>query len=725
MGCQSSKSSYALAKTHSSTSRNTRQFPHSDPSKNSFEDSGCDGKSGESNQRLIRHITTKAVIVPDIKMFEMMDLHARNTPNEISNSVDRLVTFLMSSCTNSLNTVRIFYMWISTHIRLTSIPCVLVHGVLKGAGREPASLLRYRTRPNHVWSLVLVKDQWRFVDCACGRGLQDDPRHADAIREFYFLPDPEHLIVSHFPLGMSSELLPLTPMGDNFRKGVGRTSVQIREGLQMLATPLKFGQFCQQAAPTVVAMETRLELLSHKHAYVTVCRGELLSFRSNGGQLSNIAAVLKDRNTEKEFKESVLCTRHGLEGDFRVFVKPPHCGTFRLSIYGQVRTGGDSFHLLVDYYLRVEEVEGKDVERGETFLPFPEHFGVWGATELAPQMGFSRRIFKFDVLACRTGDLYLKLPVTGSLRLKALITSPAALNGGDRQLQKLDKRGDTVSLLGVTYRSDGCEEENNIVDKIVKKSGNRIMVKTRDECSTLTQCIDNVVHIRGRFSGRGFYALSVFAQKSEASQESRPPSPASSSFTKIADFLVSCQKASPSIARRKGVGEASGPFPKMFPVAQTYQCLLLEPLARDLTLGVTVTFRIKSPLLVKVKVENEMMLTTDAYKERKKRDKKNEANGRAHGEKEDNDYSEIDDLLDDKSCHKEDGVWCLDYTPSCPGASLCIYGYGPSEQGMPPAYSALYMFQVGYLNLDQLKMQRRIQICSDSDTEIISIMTKM
>ena len=73
----------------------------------------------------------------------------------------------------------------------------------------------------------MFQEQWRFVDCACGRGLQDDPRHADAIREFYFLPDPEHLIVTHFPLGMSSELLPLSPMGDNFRKGVGRTSVQV------------------------------------------------------------------------------------------------------------------------------------------------------------------------------------------------------------------------------------------------------------------------------------------------------------------------------------------------------------------------------------------------------------------------------------------------------------------------------------------------------------------
>ncbi|RUS70574.1 hypothetical protein EGW08_021663 [Elysia chlorotica] len=575
----------------------------------------------------------------------------------------------------------------------------------------------------------LPMDQWRFVDCACGRGLQDDPRHADAIREFYFLPDPEHLIVTHFPLGMSSELLPLSPMGDNFRKGVGRTSVQIREGLQMLTSSLKFGQFCQQATPTVVAMETGLELLSHKHAYVTVSRGELFSFRCKDGRLSNMAALLRDRDTEAEHKESVLCTRQGLSGDFRIFVKPPHCGSFRLSVYGQVRYAGESFHLLVDYYLRVEEVEGKDEERGQRFLPFPEHFGVWGANDIAIQMGFSRRIFKFDVLACRTGDLYLKLPVSGSLKLKAVITPPAAVRSRDNSLKKINKKDNIVSLLGVTYRSDGCEEESDVYGQVIstggaKKAGSRIMMKTKDECSTLTQCTENVVHIRGRFSGRGFYALSVFAQKSEPSRERKSSSPVTTStFSKIADFLVSCQRASPSISRRKGVGEACGPFPKMFPVAQTYQCLLLEPLARDLTLGVTVTFRIRSSLLSKVKVENEAMLSRETYRKRRQDNKVKRSDDK-------DDYSELDDDAevddnDDKGDGKDGDVWCLDYTPTSPGATLCIYGCGETEQGAPPAYSALYMFQVGYLNLEQLKMQRRIQICSDSDTEIISIMTKM
>ena len=508
----------------------------------------------------------------------------------------------------------------------------------------------------------------------------------------------------------------------------------------MLASPLKFGQFCQQATPTVVAIETGLELISHKHAYVTVSKGELFAFRSSDSRLSNMAAVLKDRQTETDYKESVLCTRQGLDPDFRIFVKPPHCGTFRLSVYGQIADAGESFHLMVDYYLRVEEVEGKDEEKGETFLPFPEHFGVWGANEHAPKMGFSRRIFKFDVLACRTGDLYLKLPVSGSLRMKAVITAPVVSSGGEGKRYRMDKRDDIVSLLGVTYKSDGCDEGSAgscssqvIVDNSLRTAGGKILVKTRDECSTLTQCTENVVHIRGRFSGRGFYALSVFAQKSESPQDPgfTTSSAGPAHFTKIADFLVSCQRASPSIARRKCVGEASGPFPKMFPVAQTYQCLLLEPLARDLTLGVTVTFMIKSISLVKVKVENEMMLSLEAYREKKRQEKKHKVKNKFNeterrGDDEEEDDSDIDDEGDNKNEDKEDyGVWCLDYTPRSPGATLCIYGYGRAEQGTPPAYSALYMFQVGYLNLEQLKMQRRIQICSDSDTEIISIMTKM
>ncbi|GFN88139.1 kyphoscoliosis peptidase [Plakobranchus ocellatus] len=639
---------------------------------------------------------------------------------------------------------------------LTSIPCVLIHGVLKGKGREPASLLRYRTRPNHVWNLVLVKGQWRFVDCACGRGLQDDPKHAEITREFFFLPDPRCLIITHFPLGMSSELLPLTPMGDNFRKGVGRTSVQIREGLQMLPLPLKFGQFCQQAALTVVAMEIGLELMSHKHAHVTVSKGELFSFRSAGCRLSNMAAVLRGRESEAEYKQTVLCTRHGLGGDFRVFVKPSRCGNFRLSVYGQ--TSGakeDSFHLLVDYYLKVEEVEGKDLERGETFLPFPEHFGVWGANDLAPKVGFSRRIYKFDVLACRTGDLYLKLPISGFVRTKAVI-SPAvtASKPGMKAIREpVVKKDANVSLISVHYKSsDGNEGDvAKFGDQILinggkKKAGCRLLVKSKEDCSALAQYTENVVHIRSRFPERGFYSLSLFAQKSEASTVYGSSNGAVTKFSKVADFLVSCQRASPALSRRIALGAASGPYPKIFPVAQNYQCLLLEPLARDLVLGVTVTFRIRSRLLVNVKVENEIMLPRKAYKEAKTQqikfawDKENlradddDNDDDEHGNDNESDTDNArrngtfddDDDDDDDDGSKEGEMWCLDYTPTCPGAAVCIYGCGHPEQGTS-AFSALYMFQVGYLSLEQLTRQRKLQRCTDSDTdtEIISIVTKM
>ncbi|CAL1531383.1 unnamed protein product, partial [Lymnaea stagnalis] len=395
--------------------------------------------------------------------------------------------------------------------------------------------------------------EWRFVDCAlAGAYLEEDSMSRSGVLEFFFLTDPEDFIMTHFPMSMSS--------------------LMVQEGLQMLAIPEPYSQFSCRAILSVFAQETALELTSHPMAQVSVTKCETFSFRSE--QLQNMAAVLRERTSGFKQKHCILCTRGG-KNSFRVVVKPKVKGEFKLSVSGQARNAiDDSFHLLVNYYITVITVE-------QGFVPLPEHSGAWGASPQALGCGFSDRIFRFDVLACRSGEVYIKLPTTRFVSSRSSVT--LTREGVDREVT-----------------SDGGGHDGQM---------------------TLNQYTEGVVHIRARFSERGFHRLSLLAQRYDVTDD------ASSSYTNVADFLIHSQNTSMVTAS----------FPKIFPTAQGYRCLLLEPLVGELALNEPVLIRLKSTLLTRVKVDGLSMRRESAG-------------------------------------DRDSDVWCLQYTPTCPGASVYIYG---------------------------------------------------
>ncbi|KAI8798543.1 kyphoscoliosis peptidase [Biomphalaria glabrata] len=579
------------------------------------------GSKRSSNAELfLQHITKKKQLLSLVDSFETIDLHARNAPPEVTTNIDNLLTYLMSTCSTSLNTVRTVYIWVLSHIgckispdttvdvskfsllevlsqrqgsaleinilfhymcQLLSVPCVLIHGIIKSQNDDVHSFKDNPPSPNHVWSIVLVQNEWRFVDCASGGGNMDaECQEEDHSLEMYFLTDPDVFILTHFPLCMSNQKLHHTATE---RFACQRSlSLQVQETLQMLEMPISFSDFCKAAIPTTFALNNSVELISHSSYHVTVKMGDTFEFTAP--HFVNMAAVLSDVPSGNVLKNSILATRSGHFG-YRIFVKPRHIGKYCLKIYGAKKCG--DFRSVMTYRLHAEQVDNE-------FVAMPELFGVWGASLNALQYGFTKAIFRFDILTCRSGEIYIKLPTTGFVQTKSIL------------------------MFG---------SEDNITERAPQSNQ-----------STLNQYTEGVVHIMAKLRQRGFYRLSLQAQKQESDGCEN------SAFSTVTELFIHSLKPS--------LGQAI--YPRSYPVAQSYQTLLLEPLTGELEINKTTMFRVRSMLLTKAKVEGEVMVKTSG-----------------------------------ENCHEGD-TWSLEYTPKRVGVPVYIYG----TVGLDASMHALYKFSV-------------------------------
>ena len=107
------------------------------------------------------------------------------------------------------------------------IPCVLVSGVAKGVEYRPGvTVAQYRTgsaiqqdqRYNHSWNAVFIENSWQLIDAQWGTRCLQTTADVHSIDydealiyeydDFYFMPDPSHLIYSHFPSDHRWQLMP-------------------------------------------------------------------------------------------------------------------------------------------------------------------------------------------------------------------------------------------------------------------------------------------------------------------------------------------------------------------------------------------------------------------------------------------------------------------------------------------------------------------------------------
>ncbi|XP_052081913.1 uncharacterized protein LOC127719716 isoform X2 [Mytilus californianus] len=134
---------------------------------------------------------------------------------------------------------------------IAGIPCVVIHGYLKGNTYEIGQKLDIKTHYGE-WNAVLISSQWRFVNAFWGACALGSEKAINAAQykpdENYFVPDPQHLIHTHFPE---------------------------EEKWQLLDDPITFKEWEGKAYLKERFFELELRLLSHQECEITTENGEI------------------------------------------------------------------------------------------------------------------------------------------------------------------------------------------------------------------------------------------------------------------------------------------------------------------------------------------------------------------------------------------------------------------------------------------------------------------
>ena len=71
-----------------------------------------------------------------------------------------------------------------------------IKGYAKGSEYNPGEQIE---KTNHEWNAVKINDNYFLIDPTWGAGLLEENIHIKELDDFYFLPNPKHLIYTHFP----------------------------------------------------------------------------------------------------------------------------------------------------------------------------------------------------------------------------------------------------------------------------------------------------------------------------------------------------------------------------------------------------------------------------------------------------------------------------------------------------------------------------------------------
>ncbi|ESO98836.1 hypothetical protein LOTGIDRAFT_114152, partial [Lottia gigantea] len=125
------------------------------------------------------------------------------------------------------------------------IPCMKMNGFAKGYGYTPDEPFKMKGKTSHSWNLVQVDNEWWPVDCTWGSGhVASNKKFEPFYQEFYFLPEPKHFILSHFPKKYAS--------------------IKMNQTFQLLSDPVTIDDFNKRAKVEPGALLHGIKL-SHKN----------------------------------------------------------------------------------------------------------------------------------------------------------------------------------------------------------------------------------------------------------------------------------------------------------------------------------------------------------------------------------------------------------------------------------------------------------------------------
>ena len=274
---------------------------------------------------------------------------------------------------------------VSLYYRYVGIPVKVIHGITKGYEYQVGDdLTIYQNHTLHAWNAVYIIDNWFFVDCAWGAGhLSEDRAFVRQFQEFYFLTDPENMIVDHFPY-----------MDRNI-KGSARW--------QLLESPLTINRFSERLKLEIPALEWDVRPPSDKQEHIiTVKKKAEILLQERGEIIDDYQIYFGTKTIDENLVSRTFAYKIDVR-NLKVLVHPPKEVDYILKIYGKRSADRQGEpQLLIQYILKVLEVQ-------DYFRPYPTNFRVFGAVPDFDVYGFLRDIGNDVIFKTSQGEVVIPL----------------------------------------------------------------------------------------------------------------------------------------------------------------------------------------------------------------------------------------------------------------------------------------------------------------------------
>ncbi|XP_061195087.1 kyphoscoliosis peptidase-like [Saccostrea echinata] len=333
--------------------------------------------------------------------YELVDAHAINAPKHINTSVNSLTEYLLKGAKSEKEKVRAFYVWIANNIKYdtdayfggnygeTGADSVLKHGksvcsgyanlfeafcktagiqvqvipgFSKGYGYSPEKPITPNRRTDHAWNAVFLENKWQFVECTWGAGhVSNAGEFQREFNNFYFLTNPRHFIVDHFPFEYNDE--------------------EFNMKWQLLKNPISLDEFNRNIKLSNTALEWDIHPKSHKHGVIEVKGSVEITIADVKGHVLDTTFKFYEYPSGKRVEEYGFLRKVSAH-EIKITLNPPKTVTYRVELFGTIDPTQEKLDELMTYVIKYTQASNVS--------PYPRLTKQWGLRQRAYENGFLR-----------------------------------------------------------------------------------------------------------------------------------------------------------------------------------------------------------------------------------------------------------------------------------------------------------------------------------------------
>lgn len=392
----------------------------------------------------------KKDILPDVSKLKHIDDHVMKTPRYAERSIEKLAEYLIKPTTNDIEKVRAFYKWVTENISYDTesyfgrrrnvsndpssllsckssvcdgyasifqllcdhagIPVMKINGHSKGYSYKPGFNFSKDTPSNHAWNAVYVCGEWRFIETTWGAGtVGNNKQFKKNFTEFYFLTDPEHFIVDHYPCFDNDEV----------------ESAK----WQLLKKPMSLEAFNRRIKPSRHAREWDIRFKSHKMNVLEMNKTIDIKFHTKSTKLDDVNVKLFDSMGRNKEQYVGIRKQNKI---FSVTVTPPSSGEYTLDIYGSVGADSNTLECLITYVIKCQTVDSG-------ICPFPKFDSFYGPVENWKERGF-QNVGKIPTsITSKNGEVCVPIKVKDGTKVMATLKNSDDVKLVQYTLLEMDK----------------------------------------------------------------------------------------------------------------------------------------------------------------------------------------------------------------------------------------------------------------------------------------------